>query len=817
MKLSETVGSLRTAKFPVILLILLLHACSTAAHWMSAASEPLSLLSYLSDNNSSESSHVTEFHGNSSHIDHFKLLKEDGTSVLVGARNIIYNLSLPDLQEFTDQRIVWTCNAEDKAACDIKGKGPEDCQNYIRVLSVISDTRLLVCGTNCYNPLCRHYLLDAEGQYQVEAEFSGKGYAPYDPKHNSTSLYTSGNLFAATVADFSGTDSLIIKNNLRTEQYDYKHLNAPDFVSSLEDRNHVYFFFREAAVEFMNCGKAIFSRVARVCKNDEGGSNRFRNRWTSFLKTRLNCSVPGEYPFYFDEIQSTSNFFSDPLDDQIFYAVFTTSPNSILGSAICRFSLNNLHESFNGNFKNQERVNSNWLPMSQSQVPNPRPGQCSNDSTSLPETSLHFIKNNCLMDESVRSRPSAPVFIKFGDGELLTKIAAQRGVSDINGKVFDVLFVGTNRGKVIKALVDADSPNMSSSIIEEEIQIFSETVPVLNLLIADQVSPSRLIILSADNVKSIPLDSCSSRTNCIDCMSSISCSWDTASDSCVQHKNVRDKQNLIHYNHQCPAVVEPEPETTTIVHELIEEETTTPVVEDDAVEDKDDSLWDLSSTLSPLHVPEHIIECPTCQCSCPTLSPIHLSQATPYIMENSSTNAVGLEEGRIKNEEEYEDFSENLIDNAAIVVQDFGPQDQSHFSSPLQIAPDVSSTKSEDSGIVLSLTKAITIAVVTGVSSMVLGFLLGFFISRVCSHKSSASVTSSNVSLVKPCPLDKPVNVDSGYTTPTNCDNNNSKNINILMNNTSNQSKPSSSVSSKLERTKLSCTGTLQKVKRVYL
>ena len=48
---------------------------------------------------------VTEFHGNSSHIDHFKLLKEDGTSVLVGARNIIYNLSLPDLLEYTDQVI----------------------------------------------------------------------------------------------------------------------------------------------------------------------------------------------------------------------------------------------------------------------------------------------------------------------------------------------------------------------------------------------------------------------------------------------------------------------------------------------------------------------------------------------------------------------------------------------------------------------------------------------------------------------------------------------------------------------------------------
>ena len=51
----------------------------------------------------SDSSLVTEFHGNSSHTDHFKLLKEDGTSVLVGARNIIYNLSLPDLQEYTEQ------------------------------------------------------------------------------------------------------------------------------------------------------------------------------------------------------------------------------------------------------------------------------------------------------------------------------------------------------------------------------------------------------------------------------------------------------------------------------------------------------------------------------------------------------------------------------------------------------------------------------------------------------------------------------------------------------------------------------------------
>ncbi len=30
---------------------------------------------------------------------------------------------------------------------------------------------------------------------------------------------------------------------------------GPDFVGAVEDKDFVYFFFREEAVEFMNCGK----------------------------------------------------------------------------------------------------------------------------------------------------------------------------------------------------------------------------------------------------------------------------------------------------------------------------------------------------------------------------------------------------------------------------------------------------------------------------------------------------------------------------------------------------------------------------------
>jgi hypothetical protein len=54
------------------------------------------------------------------------------------------------------------------------------------------------------------------------------------------------------------------------------------------------------------------------------------------------------------------------------------------------------------------------------------------------------------------------------------------------------------------------------------------------------------------------------------------------------------------------------------------------------------------------------------------------------------------------------------------------------------------------------------------------------------------------------------MNIDSGYTTPTKSENNNTnKNINILMNMPIKKGKT--------ERTKMTCTGTLQKVKRVYL
>jgi semaphorin 6 len=165
------------------------------------------------------------FFGNHTHTDYFKLLNKDGQSLLIGARNVIYNISLPYLTENVQQRITWDPLDQDRELCLLKGKSEVDCQNYIRVLAKTQDGRLLVCGTNAYNPKCRYYSHN-ETHSSVDREFSGKGFCPYDPRHNSTSLYADGELYSATVADFSASDSLIIKDNLRTEQYDFKQLNG---------------------------------------------------------------------------------------------------------------------------------------------------------------------------------------------------------------------------------------------------------------------------------------------------------------------------------------------------------------------------------------------------------------------------------------------------------------------------------------------------------------------------------------------------------------------------------------------------------------
>ena len=222
---------------------------------------------------------------------------------------------------------------------------------------------MFACGTHAFSPKCSWREVQELGK--VTKWIDGKAKCPYSPLDNSTAfMATNGDYYIGSATDFSSNDHALYRMSgagvdqaaLRTVQYNSFWLAQPDFVGSFETEDFVYFLFREAAVEYMNCGKAVYSRIARVCKNDKGGSHVLKDNWTTFLKARLNCSVPGDYPFYFDEIQSI--FYLE--EEQVVYATFTTTENSITGTAVCSFNLSAIETAFKGkeilDFAKKEKI-----------------------------------------------------------------------------------------------------------------------------------------------------------------------------------------------------------------------------------------------------------------------------------------------------------------------------------------------------------------------------------------------------------------------------------------------------------------------------
>lgn len=160
---------------------------------------------------------------------------EDDAVLLIGAENVVYKLTASELR--LTQTLRWHTTDSDRDSCLVKGKKRSACQNYISIIQQFSDDphRYLVCGTNAFKPMCREYA-DERGGYVEKSERKGLGLAPFDPGHNSTAVLVGEDLYAGTVADFTGVDPIIFRKPLRTQQYDSVQLNSPDFVGSFEHK-----------------------------------------------------------------------------------------------------------------------------------------------------------------------------------------------------------------------------------------------------------------------------------------------------------------------------------------------------------------------------------------------------------------------------------------------------------------------------------------------------------------------------------------------------------------------------------------------------
>ena len=132
------------------------------------------------------------------------------------------------------------------------------------------------------------------------------------------------------------------------------------------------------------------------------------------MKARLNCSVPGDYPFYFNEIQSAFYVNDDDgnEDNGVVYTAFTTPENSIAGSAICSFNLTSIENAFKGPFKTRENQDptKTWHP-DNSIEPKDRSGfECERPLSSQGGVDDVDSRRYQLMDKSVEPTTFGPLY-----------------------------------------------------------------------------------------------------------------------------------------------------------------------------------------------------------------------------------------------------------------------------------------------------------------------------------------------------------------------------------------------------------------------
>lgn len=413
-------------------------------------------------------------------------------------------------------------------------------------------SRLYVCGTNAHSP--KDWVLYSNLTHLPRHEYVpgiGMGVAkcPYDPADNSTALWVErGNpgslpaLYSGTNAEFTKADTVIFRTDLhnlttgrrefafkRTLKYDSKWLDKPNFVGSFDVGDYVLFFFRETAVEYINCGKAVYSRVARVCKRDTGGKNILSQNWATYLKARLNCSIPGEFPFYFNEIQS---IYKVPGDNSRFYGVFTTASTGLMGSAICTFTIGDIQKAFEGKFKEQASSSSAWLPVISSKVPEPRPGTCVNDTSSLPDTVLNFIRSHPLMDSAVSHENEKPIYYKRD--LFFTRLVVDKVKVDMMGHQLEytVYYAGTNEGKIHKIVQWNRNGDSQSALLD----IFDVTPGEPIQAMAISRMHGSLYAASDRRVLQLRLALCARRYDaCVRCARDPYCGWDRDAGVCREY------------------------------------------------------------------------------------------------------------------------------------------------------------------------------------------------------------------------------------------------------------------------------------------
>ncbi|XP_033110767.1 semaphorin-2A-like [Anneissia japonica] len=411
------------------------------------------------------------------------LFRTTSGKILAGCKNAL--LVLDDNLTETNRLTFNSCDRPSGEITCQQEKTNEEayyCQNYIRTIIECKDTnparRYFVCGTNSLRPLCyyvsENFTRDPRnptGTCVVSREdndaglMNGREISAFNPNQNVSSLYFAvkdsvHRLFTCTTYNSAGIQGIIRSSDMfnisdgfamvNDKGYN-KWLDAPQFVGSpITYNGRIYFFFREPAREFDNAGKTVFSRVAAVCMNDTGGEkhSNLDGMWTTYIKARLNCSLHGEYPFYYNHLQDV---YQTSLDSDIVFGVFTTQEYGQSGSALCAYSMKEIEYLVEyADLKGQKSANSLWLPYPNSDPPIvPRPGSCGSPQ---PTSNYDLIRSYSLVDTPVPNlanynQDMSPTLNRKSDEPLLilNDVRFSQLVVEKSFSSYDIFYIGTGK------------------------------------------------------------------------------------------------------------------------------------------------------------------------------------------------------------------------------------------------------------------------------------------------------------------------------------------------------------------------------------
>uniref|UniRef100_A0A8C6L616 Semaphorin 3F n=1 Tax=Nothobranchius furzeri TaxID=105023 RepID=A0A8C6L616_NOTFU len=476
-------------------------------------------------------------------------MDEDHDRMYVGSKDHILSLDLHDINN-SPHIIHWPVSERRRMECLVSGKDSnEECANFIRLVEPWNRTHLYICGTGAYNPVCTFVNRGRKPQEEIfhlepgRVE-SGKGKCSYDPKLNSVSALINGELYAGVYVDFMGTDSAIFrtlgtKTAMRTDQYNSRWLNDPTFIhvqlipdSAERNDDKLYFFFREKSSE-MGQTPVTQSRIGRICLNDDGGHCCLVNKWSTFLKARLICSVPGAdgMETHFDELREVYVQPAQDTKNPVIYGVFTVSGSVFKGSAVCVYSMADIRMVFNGPFAHKEGPNYQWVAYT-GKIPYPRPGTCpggtftpSMKSTKdYPDEVINFMRNHPAMHNAVYPVHKRPLVVRTNvDYEFTTISVDQVTAADGN---YEVLFLGTDKGTVQKVIVLPRDDLQTEELVLEEVEVFKvsfKTVCHQQLYVSSDIGLTQMALHRCDVYGEACADCCLARDPY--------CAWDGKSCS----------------------------------------------------------------------------------------------------------------------------------------------------------------------------------------------------------------------------------------------------------------------------------------------